>query len=172
MPAIDALIGRSVRGLSGAFYTADQIECALRHVFGVDSQLIADGTYFVIEADGGGGLAAAGGWSARRTHYGGDQAKSADDPPIDPASEPARIRAFFVDPGWARQGLARRLFAACQSAAWGAGFRTFELVATLPGQPLYAALGFAARESMVVPLPGGLVLPCVRMVRAVGAVTP
>jgi GNAT superfamily N-acetyltransferase len=80
-------------------------------------------------------VAAAGGWSARRTLYGGDQAKAADDPRLDPATEPARIRAFFVDPAWARRGLARRLYAACERAAVAAGFRRFELVATLPACP-------------------------------------
>jgi GNAT superfamily N-acetyltransferase len=165
VPAIEALIGDSVRGLSGGRYDAAQVESSLRHVFGVDTQLIADGTYYVVETAGG--LAAAGGWSARRTLYGGDRHKSAADLRLDPASEPARIRAFFVHPRWARRGLGRRLFAACQDAARAAGFRAFELVATLPGEPLYAALGFVARESVIVPLPDGLTLPCVRMTREI-----
>src|SRR5919199_1811134 len=121
VPALRALITDSVRGLSASFYTAAQIESALEHMFGVDSQLIADGTYYVLEA--GSTLVAAGGWSARRTLYGGDQWKEAEDPRLDPRAEPARIRAFFVHPVWARQGLARRLFAECAAAAWKAGFR-------------------------------------------------
>ena len=117
----------------------------MAHVFGVDTQLISDGTYFVI--DGADGPAAAGGWSARRTLYGGDQTKSGSDPRLDPATEPARIRrAFSVHPHFARQGLGRRLFAACAEAAWNAGFRTFELMATRPGEPLYNALGFTVIE--------------------------
>jgi GNAT superfamily N-acetyltransferase len=161
VPAIQALIGDSVRGLSAGRYDAAQVESSLRHVFGVDTQLIADGTYYVVEA--GHALAAAGGWSARRTLYGGDQHKSAADLRLDPATEPARIRAFFVHPGWARRGLGRLLFAACEEAARAAGFRAFELVATLPGEPLYTALGFVAREPVIVPLPDGLTLPCIHM---------
>ncbi|MEJ7812766.1 MAG: GNAT family N-acetyltransferase [Gemmatimonadaceae bacterium] len=167
VPAIEALMALSVRGLSDGFYTSVQVESALRHAFGVDSQLIADGTYFVMES--GPQLVAAGGWSARRTLHGGDRAKGADDDPrLDPAAEPARIRAFFVHPAWARRGLARALFARSLEAARAAGFRSLELVATLPGEPLYAALGFVARERMIVPLPDGLALPCVSMTRPVG----
>ena len=144
IPALHRLIERSVRGLSTGFYSPAQIENALTHVFGPDTQLIADGTYFVIPAPGG--LAAAGGWSKRRTLYGGDQTKRGDDPLLDPASEPARIRAFFVDPDWARRGLGRQLYQHCAEAAAQAGFTELELMATLPGVPLYHALGFVERE--------------------------
>jgi GNAT superfamily N-acetyltransferase len=161
-PAIAALIDASVRGLGPGFYTPAEIEGGLRYVFGVDTQIIADGTYFVIDA-GDGTLAAAGGWSARRTLFGGDQMKGAEDPRLDPAREPARIRAFFVHPAWARRGLARRLFERCRDEAADAGFRSLELMATLPGVPLYEALGFAAEERVDVPLPDGGTLPCVRM---------
>jgi GNAT superfamily N-acetyltransferase len=167
VPALRALIAASVRGLSPGFYTDAQIESALDHMFGVDSQLIADGTYYVL--DTGAELVAAGGWSARRTLFGGDQWKEAEDPRLDPRSEPARIRAFFVHPAWARQGLARRLFAECARGAWEAGFRSFELLATLPGEPLYAALGFTVIERVDVPLPGGIELPCARMERTIEA---
>ena len=95
--------------------------------------------------------------------YGGDQAKREVDSLLDPATEPARIRAFFVHPDWTRRGLARRLFAACESAAPARGFRAFELVATLPGEPLYRALGFTAIEPIPVHMPGDLTLPCLRM---------
>jgi GNAT superfamily N-acetyltransferase len=163
VPAIAALIGRSVRALSAGYYSDGQAESALRYVFGVDTQLVRDGTYYVIEAEGG--LAAAGGWSRRRTLYGGDQTKGADDPSLDPAADPARIRAFFVDPAWARRGLGRRLFAACAEAATAAGFRSLELMATLPGVPFYEALGFADVERTAATLPDGEVLPLVRMTR-------
>ena len=129
----------------------------------MDTQLLRDGTYFVIEADGG--LAAAGGWSRRRTLYGGDQTKGTEDPPLDPAADPARIRAFFVDPAWARRGLGRRLFVACAAAATAAGFRSLELMATLPGVPFYEALGFAAVERTAAALPDGESLALVRMTR-------
>lgn len=161
VPALRALIEASARGLSDGFYTPAQIDAAVTHVFGVDSQLIVDGTYFVI--DGPEAPAAAGGWSARRTLFGGDQMKGGADPRLDPAVEPARIRAFFVHPRWARRGLARRLHAACARAAWDAGFRTFELMATRPGEPLYAALGFTVVERVLLDLPGGVAVPFARM---------
>jgi GNAT superfamily N-acetyltransferase len=165
IPALRGLIAASARGLSAGFYTAAQIEAALAHVFGVDTQLIADGTYFIIDAPHG--PAAAGGWSKRRTLYGGDQMKEGSDPLLDPASEPARIRAFFVHPDWARRGLARELYVACASAAWQAGFREFELMATRPGEPFYASLGFSVVEQVIVPLPGGVDVPFARMRRPI-----
>jgi GNAT superfamily N-acetyltransferase len=165
VPALQRLIGASVRGLSVGYYTEAQIESGLRHVFGVDSQLIADGTYYLI--DGPAGPVAGGGWSRRATLYGGDQHKSAPDVLLDPASQPARIRAFFVHPDWARRGLARRLFHACVAAARTAGFRALELGATLPGVPLYESLGFTAHERMDATLPDGVVLPVVRMRRVI-----
>lgn len=167
VPALRALVATSVRGLSPGYYTPVQVEAALAHVFGVDSQLVADGTYYVVDAPGG--PAAAGGWSARRTLYGGDQAKGAADPRLDPGADAARIRAFFVHPRWARRGLARRLYAACARAAWDAGFRELELMATRPGEPLYAALGFAVAERVTVRLPGGVDVPFARMRRALAA---
>jgi GNAT superfamily N-acetyltransferase len=165
VPALRTLIAASVRGLSVGYYTPQQAESALVHVFGPDTQLIADGTYYVVEA--GVELVAAGGWSRRRTLYGGDQAKSGADTALDPATEPARIRAFFVHPTWARRGLGRLLFEHCLSAARAAGFRELTLVATLPGVPLYQALGFVAQESFAVLMPDGVELPVVRMIREI-----
>ena len=153
VPAINELIATSVRQLSAGFYTSAQIDAALSGVFGADTQLVADGTYYVINAEVG--LAAAGGWSGRRTLFGGDQTKKGEDPPLDPRSEPARIRAFFVHPGHTRRGLARRLYTECERAALAAGFRRFELMATLPGEPLYVALGFTPIDRMVLPLADG-----------------
>lgn len=161
VPALRALIEASMRALSVGYYTAEQVEAALTHALGVDTQLIDDGSYFII--DGPDGPAAAGGWSARRTLYGGDQMKGSEDPRLDPATEPARIRAFYVHPRWARRGLARRIYAECARAAWAAGFRRFELIATRPGEPLYAALGLVVVERIAAPLPGGLELPAARM---------
>ena len=165
IPRIEPLIDRSVRALSVAHYDEAQIESALKFMFGVDSQLVDDGTYHVIEVDGA--LAAAGGWSRRRTLFGGDQWKHGADEPLDPAREPARIRAFFVDPAWARRGLGRSLFETCLRDARTAGFRRLELMATLPGQPLYRALGFMAIERIELALPDGVRVPLVRMSRPI-----
>lgn len=160
-PGLQALIEASVRALSIGFYSPEQIEAALTHVFGVDSQLIRDQTYYVIETAGQ--LVAAGGWSGRRTLYGGDQAKGPEDARLNPSTEAARIRAFFVHPLWARQGLARRIYEECRRAAWAAGFRRFELMATRPGEPLYLSLGFTVVEEVVERLPGGVAVPFSRM---------
>jgi GNAT superfamily N-acetyltransferase len=164
VPALQQLIERSVRALSEGFYSPAQIDSALRYVFGADTLLIADGTYYVIPADDG-SLMAAGGWSRRATLYGGDQMKGATDPLLDPATQPARIRAFFVHPAWARRGLARQLFERCSRDALAAGFHSLELMATLPGEPLYRALGFAEIERLTTTLPDGIGLPVVRMGR-------
>jgi GNAT superfamily N-acetyltransferase len=166
LPAIEALITRSAQELSAGYYTSAQVAALLRHVFGADTQLVRDGTYFVCETEDG-SLAAAGGWSRRATLYGADRMKGADDPLLDPATEAARIRAFFVDPAWARQGLGRRLFAECLGAARAAGFRTLALVATLPGEPLYRALGFELTERFALRLPEGDEVPVARMTRLV-----
>ena len=168
VPALQALIALSARGLSGGFYSPAQVEAAVTHVFGVDTQLIADGTYFVIDSPDG--PAAAGGWSARRTLFGGDQMKGAEDPRLDPATEAARIRAFFVHPRWARRGLAGQLYAECARAAWAAGFRSFELMATSPGEPFYATLGFTVIERVHATLPGGVDVPFARMRREIAPV--
>jgi GNAT superfamily N-acetyltransferase len=165
LPGIRELIPLSVRGLSGGYYTPQQVESAIRYVFGPDTQLIADGTYFVAER--GGVLAGCGGWSMRRTLYGGDQAKEAEDPLLDANAEPARIRAFFVHPEHARQGVASAIYHACVAAARAAGFRSLELMATLPGEPLYRAFGFRAVEPVESTLPDGVRVRFVRMAREV-----
>jgi N-acetylglutamate synthase-like GNAT family acetyltransferase len=165
IPAIERLIERSVRELSVSYYEAAQIESALEFMFGVDSQLVDDGTYHVIEADEE--LVAAGGWSRRRTLFGGDQWKHGADELLDPAREPARIRAFFVDPSWSRRGLGRALFDACLSDAKAAGFRRLELMATMPGEPLYRALDFIADERIELALPDGVRVPLVKMSRPI-----
>jgi GNAT superfamily N-acetyltransferase len=161
------LISNSAQALSTGYYSTEQITACINHVFGVDTQLIADRSYYVIELDNE--LAAAGGWSARTTLYGGDQMKSGPDPILNPPIDAARIRAFFVHPDWSRRGLARRLYDRCSHAAWTAGFRRFELMATLPGVPFYSKLGFEPSESVVVTLNGGITVPFVRMTRSIEA---
>jgi GNAT superfamily N-acetyltransferase len=163
LAAIRELIPRSVRGLSAGFYTPREVESSIRYVFGPDTQLIADGTYFVAESRGN--VVGCGGWSARRTLYGGDQAKDADDPRLDPAAEAARIRAFFVHPDHARRGIASAIYEACVAAARAAGFRSLELMATLPGEPLYRTFGFHPVEHVESVLPDGVPVRFVRMAR-------
>jgi GNAT superfamily N-acetyltransferase len=165
IPALNALIESSARALSVGFYTPEQVEALVQHVFGVDTQLIDDGTYYVIDAPDG-SPAAAGGWSARRTLYGGDQHKSVEDPRLDPVAEPARIRAFFVHPDWARRGFGRLLYETCAAAASAAEFHSLELMATLPGIPLYVALGFERLEPVEIMLPDDIPVPLVRMGRS------
>lgn len=161
IPALERLIVESVRALSAGYYSPLQIESALTHVFGVDTQLISDGTYFVVESDGQ--IAACGGWSKRRTLYGGDKMKESEDDLLDPLIEPSRIRAFFVHPNYARRGIGRLLLDACEQAARQAGFTRLELAATLPGEPLYSACGFHILEQLQSTLPDGVQVPILRM---------
>lgn len=139
-PALAGLIAKSARGLSRGDYSGPQIEAAVSAVYGVDTSLILDGTYFVAESRGA--LVGCGGWSRRRTLFGGDQYADRDSSELDPASEPARIRAFFVHPEHARKGIGRAILAACEGAARACGFRSLELMATLPGVRLYEACGY------------------------------
>jgi GNAT superfamily N-acetyltransferase len=164
VPALLELIPVSARALSQGYYSPEQIEGATRYVFGPDSRLIADGTYYVAHVEGH--IAGCGGWSRRRSLYGGDQMSPEADPLLDPATEAARIRAFFVHPAFARRGIGSRILHACMDAARAAGFRRLELAATLPGVPLYEAFGFQARERVAVPMPDGLALPIVVMERS------
>lgn len=138
--AIQELIGKSARNLSREDYSNEQIEAALKQVFGVDTSLIEDGTYFV--AEGAGELVGCGGWSRRRTLFGGDQFSNRDSSELDPQTEPARIRAFFIHPNFARQGIARAILARCETEAGDYGFRSLELMSTMPGIKLYEACGF------------------------------
>ena len=165
-PALNALIAKSGIGLAHGFYTPEQAEAITREVFGVDSALVADGTYFAVEAHGQ--IVACGGWSRRATDFGGDQAKSGNDRPLDPQTEPARIRAFFVDPDMARRGLGALLLDHCTSAAGQAGFKALELVSTMPGEPLYLKFGFVPLERIELPLSGGVVVALTRMRKEIG----
>jgi GNAT superfamily N-acetyltransferase len=161
VPALQQLITLSVRGLSQEHYTPAQIESAITHIFGIDTQLIADGTYYLLTE--GDTITACGGWSKRNTLFGGDQFKAIADPLLNPATDAARIRAFFVHPGWARRGLGRQMINLCETAAREQGFTRFELGATLPGVLLYTAMGYAKIEQIEAPMADGEVLQIVRM---------
>lgn len=164
VPVLRVLIEDSVRGLQAQDYSPSQIESALASVYGVDSQLIADGTYLVVEANSAGGaIVACGGWSKRKTLYGGDVWKAREDSLLNPQTDAAKIRAFFVHPEWVRRGIGTLLLDACEKAAMAEGFRRFEMGATLSGVPLYRARGYVSLENLGVPLANGESLPIVRM---------
>lgn len=170
IPALDQLIPTSVRALLAGHYTAQQIESALSYgIFGVDSQLIADGTFYVAVAEGR--IVGCGGWSKRKTLYGADHLKAAADDLLDPTTDAARIRAFFIDPSWARQGIGRRIMELCEAAARQAGFRRAQLGATHTGEFLYAAMGYNVTERFEIPMTGGEVLPAAHMVKSLNEAT-
>lgn len=163
IPDLRNLIDQAVRHLGGRDYDAEQVESSLKYIFGVDTQLIADGTYYVVTINNQ--LVGAGGWSKRKTLYGGDQAKAETDDLLDPTQDPAKIRAFYVHPDWARRGIGRQLMQMCETAAKRAGFTRLELMATLTGEPLYAASGFQVIEPDEIEMPDGVKLPVVKMVK-------
>jgi GNAT superfamily N-acetyltransferase len=190
IPALRALIDASVRGLQARDYSPAQIEGALGTVYGVDTQLIADGTYFVAEAvaesvaDTGAAdalaaqtnpavqfnarphdwvVAGCGGWSKRKTLYGADHCTGREDELLDPQKDAARIRAFFIHPAWARRGIGSLILEACETAARSAGFTRLEMGATLTGVPFYSTRGYLALERIEVPLENGASMPIVRM---------
>ncbi len=165
VPVLTELIAASVRGLQARDYTQSQLEAALGSVYGVDTQLIADGTYFVAEV--GGRIVACGGWSKRKTLYGADHCEGREDSLLNPACDTAKIRAFFVHPDWARRGIGTRVLEACESAAMAEGFRRFEMGATLTGVALYKARGYREVEEIGVPLGDGELLRIVRMEKCI-----
>ena len=159
--ALTDLLRASVLGLGAVEYSPRQLASALTHIFGVDTRLIEDGTYFVVEEEGR--TVACGGWSRRRTLYGGDQFAGRSDEWLDPATDPARIRAFFVHPDRARRGYGRLLLEFCEAAARAEGFESMELMATLSGVPLYERCGYSRLESVEIELPDGVRFPLIRM---------
>jgi GNAT superfamily N-acetyltransferase len=163
-PALQQLIARSIRSLGAGDYSQEQIDAALRGAFGVDSGLIRDGTYFVAVTDTG-EIVACGGWSRRRTLFGSDERADRDESNLDPRTDAAKIRAFFVDPAHARRGIGRALLERSEAEATKAGFTVFELMATLPGVRLYEKCGYEAGESVAYPLPGGLGIRFVPMTK-------
>jgi GNAT superfamily N-acetyltransferase len=176
IPRLREVIEASVRGLQAADYSPAQIEGALRSVYGVDSQLITDGTYLVAEtfesekqeSRNQPEIIGCGGWSKRRTLYGGDQYAGREDALLDPGCDAAKIRAFFVHPAWARRGIGGLILEACENAAREAGFARLEMGATLSGVAFYRAKGYTAVENQEVALGNGERLPIVRMAKELG----
>ena len=166
VPRLRQIIEASVRGLQAADYSPRQIEGALQSVYGVDSQLIADGTYLVADVSQTEPvIVACGVWSKRKTLYGGDQYTGREDSLLDPSRDAAKIRAFFVHPAWARRGIGGMILEACENAAKAAGFTRLEMGATLSGVEFYKAKGYAELEKQAVPLGNGEVLPIVKMAK-------
>ncbi|HWE46655.1 MAG TPA: GNAT family N-acetyltransferase [Caulobacteraceae bacterium] len=167
--ALEALIAASARELGGRDYSRAQLDRAIGNVFGVDSELIEDGTYLVAEIDGA--AAGCGGWSRRKTLFGADGRAGRDPGRLDPAKDAARIRAFFVHPDFARRGVGRALYDRCEMEARAAGFGALELMATLGGIPLYSALGFEPAASIDYDLGAGLSMRFVPMRKVLPTVT-
>jgi GNAT superfamily N-acetyltransferase len=159
------LIDRSARQLSKGDYRAEQVEGALQGAFGVDSQLIQDGTFFVVEE--GPVIVGCGGWSYRRTLFGGDKRAERDAALLDPRTDPAKIRAFFVDPAHARKGIGTLLLDKCESEARRRGFSRVELMSTLPGVRLYSARGYSGVEQVQYEVAPGVVIEFVPMSKAI-----
>ncbi len=180
VPILRELIEASVRGLQARDYTQAQIEGALKTVFGVDSQLIADGTYIVAEtkpsatqrseamnSQTGLTIVGCGGWSKRKTLYGSDHWTGREDALLDPLRDAAKIRAFFIHPDWARRGVGSMILQACEDAARSAGFARFEMGATLTGAKLFGAKGYVAVKPITIPLVNGESLPVIHMEKPV-----
>ena len=166
VPAIQSLMEQSARELQAGVYSREQIDAALGPVYAVDRQLIQDKTYFVVEDNGS--LVGCGGWSNRKSWFGGDVGRPKVDEFLDPTLEPARVRAFFVHPAWARKGIGSAILRACERAIQEAQFSSIEMVATLSGQPLYESFGYEVAECFEITLPQGLSLPVVRMSKKIG----
>jgi GNAT superfamily N-acetyltransferase len=157
------LIARSARELSAGDYTPEQVEGALRGAFGVDTQLIMDRTYFVAEAAGK--LVACGGWSKRRTLFGSDARSGRDAAELDPKVDAAKIRAFFVDPAYARRGIGSAILERCEAEARACGFRRYEMMATLPGARLYARHGYTGTDRIHYEVQPGVTIEFIPMTK-------
>ncbi|MES2135777.1 MAG: GNAT family N-acetyltransferase [Pseudomonadota bacterium] len=161
LDALREVMRRSIEALQAGFLTPEQV-VASHHVMGLDSQLVRDGTYFVVEKDGR--IAGCGGWSWRSTLYGGDESMISREPEaLDPATDAARIRAMYTDPDFARMGVGRLVIRLCEEAAMAAGFRKATMMATMAGVPLYAACGYDEVEPVLSAPVNGVRVPLVRM---------
>ena len=164
--ALTVLMDAAIAELQRAFLDDDQIASS-RAIMGIDTQLIDDGTYFVVESDGD--IAGCGGWSRRATLYGGNQTPGRDSKLLDPAVDPARVRAMYTHPAYARQGVGRLILSLCEAAAASEGFTRLELMSTLSGEPLYTAAGFRPLERLVDDT-GGAPVPIIRMEKVIARV--
>lgn len=165
IPTLRTVIRESVRGLARDWYDDRQIELSITSVFGVDVDLIDDGTYFVAEIDGE--IVGCGGWSRRKTLYGASIYAASREPEfLDPATDAAKIRAFFIHPKAARKGVGSLILERCEDEARACGFSKAEMMATLPGVPLYLAKGYSGDEEVDIPVGEGVSIGCIRMAKA------
>ena len=165
IPTLNELIVQSAQELSQGFMPEAEIKASIDHIYGVDSELVADGTYFLVEKEGK--PVACGGWSKRKTLFGGDRYAGREAGFLDPATDAAKIRAFFVHPAHARQGIARALLEKCETEMKTAGFSQSEMMATLPGVPFYEKMGYVQHEMHTHQLPNGASARGVRMTKAI-----
>ena len=163
LPALRGLMDAAIGELLNPFLPPEEVAASFE-IMGLDSQLVADGAYFVVEDDGV--LAGCGGWSRRATLFGGDHSPGRDAAFLDPTRDAARVRAMYTHPDHVRKGVGRLILDACESAAAGEGFRLCEMAATLAVEPLYRACGYQEIERFSAPTSGGLEVPLVRMGKA------
>src|SRR5688572_11352548 len=164
LPELRTLMAASIRELTRTYLDAPRVEASFE-IMGVDTQLIEDGTYFVVECECR--IAGCGGWSRRRTLFGGDHSAGRDARLLDPATEPARVRAMYTHPDFVRRGVGRLVLSLCEAAAEREGFRSLELMATVAGEPLYRACGFTIIERITLPTSKGLTVPGARMAKRI-----
>ena len=161
---LECLMARSIRTFIGAYLDPARVEASVE-IMGLDTQIIRDGTYFVVECEGR--IAGCGGWSRRATLFGGDHSRHRDARLIDPATEPARVRAMYTHPDFARRGVGRLVLSLVEDAAGREGYRSLELVATVAGEPLYTACGFSVVDRIEVPTSTSAPIPCARMTKSI-----
>ena len=164
IPALKAVMDRAIKELLPAFLPPAEV-LASQEVMGLDTQLIEDGTYYVVEA--GGAIAGCGGWSRRATLFGGDHSAGRDAALVDPATDPARVRAMYTSPDFTRRGVGRLILATCEAKAKAEGFSRCEMAATMAGEPLYAACGYQRIEPFEAQTSNGVKVPLVRMGKAI-----
>jgi GNAT superfamily N-acetyltransferase len=165
IPALEEVMDEAIAELQRAYLDEEQIASS-RAIMGIDTQLIDDETYYVVEA--GGEIAGCGGWSRRATLYGGNQTPGRDGNLLDPKVDPARVRAMYTSPRYARRGVGRLILSLCEAAAAAEEFTRLELMSTLAGEPLYTAYGFRPIERLTDDT-GGVPVPLVRMQKPVDA---
>jgi GNAT superfamily N-acetyltransferase len=164
IPALKDLMDRAIGELLPAFLSPQEV-AASHEIMGLDTQLIEDGTYYIVELDGA--LAGCGGWSRRATLFGGDHTGGRDAALVDPATEPARVRAMYTHPDFVRRGVGRLILELCESRARAEGFKRCQLAATMAGEPLYAACDYQRIEAFEAETATGVRVPLVRMGKSI-----